>query len=101
MYAGRIIEHADVRALYKRPAHPYTKGLLDSIPRLDSKGTVLATIKGLPPNLMRLPSGCKYHPRCPYVQPICQTDEPASLSLGGGRTSACHFAKEMLSGDLG
>lgn len=100
MYAGRIVEHADVRALYKQPAHPYTKGLLDSIPRLDSKGTVLATIKGLPPNLMRLPSGCKYHPRCPYVQPICQTDEPASLNLGGGRTSACHFAKEMLSGDL-
>ena len=100
MYAGRIIEHADVRALYKQPAHPYTKGLLESIPRLDDKGTVLKTIKGLPPNLMRLPTGCKYHPRCPYAQPICVSDEPRSLNLGNGRTSACHFAKEMLSGEL-
>ncbi|GIH04420.1 ABC transporter ATP-binding protein [Rhizocola hellebori] len=102
MYAGRIIEHADVHSIYKQPAHPYTRGLLDSIPRLDHKGTELATIKGLPPNLMRLPTGCKYHPRCPYVQkPICVDEEPRSLNLGNGRTSACHFAKEMLDGNLG
>ncbi|HCT81401.1 MAG TPA: methionine ABC transporter ATP-binding protein [Micromonosporaceae bacterium] len=100
MYAGRIIEHADVHSIYKQPAHPYTEGLLNSIPRLDHKGTELATIKGLPPNLMRLPTGCKYHPRCPYVQPICRTDEPRSIALGNGRTSACHFAKEMLDGEL-
>jgi oligopeptide/dipeptide ABC transporter ATP-binding protein len=101
MYAGRIIEHAHVRDLYRQPAHPYTRGLLDSIPRLDHKGTELATIKGLPPNLMRLPTGCKYHPRCPYVQEICRTEPPASLHLGHDRTSACHFAKEMLNGELG
>jgi oligopeptide/dipeptide ABC transporter ATP-binding protein len=102
MYAGRIIEHADVHSIYKNPAHPYTKGLLDSIPRLDHKGTELATIKGLPPNLMRLPTGCKYHPRCPYMQkPICVEEEPRSLNLGNDRTSACHFAKEMLDGNLG
>jgi oligopeptide/dipeptide ABC transporter ATP-binding protein len=100
MYAGRIVEHADVHQLYKRPAHPYTEGLLDSIPRLDSKGTELATIKGLPPNLMRPPSGCTFHPRCPYVQPVCKTDVPPVLELGQGRTSACHFAKEMLDGNL-
>jgi len=101
MYAGRIIEHADVHSIYKQPAHPYTEGLLASIPRLDSKGTELATIKGLPPSLMRLPTGCKYHPRCPYKQvPICVDTVPASLELGGGRTSACHFAKEMLDGQL-
>jgi peptide/nickel transport system ATP-binding protein len=100
MYAGHIIEHADVHAIYKRPAHPYTEGLLNSIPRLNQKGTELATIKGLPPNLMRLPSGCKYHPRCPYRQQICVDVVPPSLVLGNDRTSDCHFAKEMLDGEL-
>jgi oligopeptide/dipeptide ABC transporter ATP-binding protein len=101
MYAGRIIEHADVHAIYKQPAHPYTEGLISSIPRLNSKGQELTTIKGLPPNLMRLPTGCKYHPRCPYVQrPICTDVVPPALDLGAGRTSACHFAKEMLDGEL-
>ncbi|MEV0268531.1 ABC transporter ATP-binding protein [Hamadaea sp. NPDC050747] len=100
MYAGRIVEHADVHALYKNPAHPYTKGLLDSIPRLDAKGTELATIKGLPPNLMRPPTGCAFHPRCQYAQDICVTTKPPLLDLGGGRTSACHFAKELLDGRI-
>ncbi|GHJ46035.1 ABC transporter ATP-binding protein [Catellatospora sp. TT07R-123] len=100
MYAGRIVEHANVHELYKSPAHPYTEGLLDSIPRLDSKGTELATIKGLPPNLLRPPSGCAFHPRCRYAKDVCRTDVPASLNLGNGRTSACHFAKEMLDGTL-
>jgi oligopeptide/dipeptide ABC transporter ATP-binding protein len=100
MYAGRIVEHADVHEIYKRPAHPYTKGLLESIPRLDAKGTELATIKGLPPNLMHKPSGCAFHPRCKYAQEICVTVDPPSLDLGGGRTSACHFAKELLDGRI-
>ncbi len=100
MYAGRIVEHADVHSIYKSPAHPYTKGLLESIPRLDAKGTELATIKGLPPNLMRAPSGCKFHPRCPYVQEICRTVDPPNKDLGNGRTSLCHFAEEVLDGTL-
>jgi peptide/nickel transport system ATP-binding protein len=100
MYAGRIIEHADVHPLYASPAHPYTRGLLESIPRLDSRGQELATIKGLPPNLMRIPTGCAFHPRCPYAQPLCVSDVPASLELGHGRTSACHFAQEVLDGRL-
>ena len=100
MYAGRIIEHADVHSLYAKPAHPYTKGLLESIPRLDSKGSKLRTIPGLPPNLMRPPSGCTFHPRCPYAQELCRTDVPPSLALGHGRTSACHFAQEVLDGRL-
>jgi oligopeptide/dipeptide ABC transporter ATP-binding protein len=100
MYAGRIVEHADVHPLYKNPAHPYPKGLLESIPRLDSKGTELATIKGLPPNLMRPPSGCKFHPRCKYAQEICVTTEPPLLELGNDRSSACHFAKELLDGRI-
>jgi oligopeptide/dipeptide ABC transporter ATP-binding protein len=100
MYAGRIVEHADVHDLYARPAHPYTKGLLESIPRLDSGGTELRTIKGLPPNLMHPPSGCAFHPRCPYAEEICVTRVPPLLELGNGRTSACHFAEEVLDGTL-
>jgi peptide/nickel transport system ATP-binding protein len=100
MYAGRIVEHADVRQLYKVPAHPYTEGLLASIPRLDAKGTELATIRGLPPNLMRIPSGCTFHPRCPYAQEICRSTVPPDVQLGDGRYSACHFAQEVLDGRL-
>ena len=100
MYAGRIVEHADVHSIYKAPAHPYTKGLLESIPRLDMKGNELATIKGLPPNLMRIPPGCPFNPRCIYVQEICRTTVPPNKDLGGGRTSRCHFAEEVLNGDV-
>ncbi|MEU3453254.1 ABC transporter ATP-binding protein [Micromonospora sp. NPDC006766] len=95
MYAGRIVEHADVRSLYRAPAHPYTKGLLASIPRLDVRGQALSTIKGLPPNLMRIPSGCPFHPRCPYAQQVCVDEVPHELTLRAGRTSACHFAQEV------
>jgi oligopeptide/dipeptide ABC transporter ATP-binding protein len=100
MYAGRIVEHADVRALYKSPGHPYTKGLLASIPRLDMKGTELATIKGLPPNLTRIPSGCPFHPRCPYARDVCRSVFPPDIPLGGERFSECHFAEEVVDGRL-
>jgi oligopeptide/dipeptide ABC transporter ATP-binding protein len=100
MYAGRIVEEASVHELYAKPAHPYTVGLLQSIPRLDEKGQQLRTIKGLPPNLMHIPSGCPFHPRCPMVQPeVCVPNVPPLKPLGPGRTSACHFAEELLSRD--
>ncbi|NYG06102.1 oligopeptide transport system ATP-binding protein [Phycicoccus badiiscoriae] len=98
MYAGRIVERADVYDLYGKPAHPYTKGLLESIPRLDQKGQQLAAIGGLPPNLMRIPEGCAFNPRCKYAQDICREDRPALLEVVPGRESACHFAKEVLNG---
>jgi peptide/nickel transport system ATP-binding protein/oligopeptide transport system ATP-binding protein len=105
MYAGRIVERAPVHELYKRPAHPYTKGLLHSIPRLDQKGQELYAIKGLPPNLTRIPSGCAFNPRCPQAQDICRTDipplHPVTERDGGelaGRGSACHFWKETIHG---
>ncbi|HEX7743796.1 MAG TPA: ABC transporter ATP-binding protein [Micromonosporaceae bacterium] len=100
MYAGRIVENADVHSLYAAPGHPYTKGLLSSIPRVDQRGQDLATIKGLPPNLMRIPSGCPFHPRCPYAQPVCVDVVPPNLVLGDGRTSACHFAEEVRDGRI-
>ncbi|RBM11840.1 ABC transporter ATP-binding protein [Streptomyces sp. PT12] len=97
MYAGRIVENAPVKELYARPAHPYTKGLLESIPRLDAKGTQLSAIKGLPPNLLRVPSGCPFHPRCPQVRDVCRKDpRPPLYEIGQGRSSACHFWKETL-----
>jgi peptide/nickel transport system ATP-binding protein/oligopeptide transport system ATP-binding protein len=105
MYAGRIVETAPVHELYKRPAHPYTRGLLDSIPRLDQKGQELYAIKGLPPNLLRIPSGCAFNPRCPMAQEICRAEIPplhAVTEADGtpieGRGSACHFWKETIHG---
>ena len=98
MYAGRIVETAPVHQIYQRPAHPYTKGLLDSIPRLDQKGQELYAIKGLPPSLLRIPPGCAFHPRCPMAQEVCRTDEPPLYEVGPSRGSACHFWKETLGG---
>ncbi|WP_336053126.1 ABC transporter ATP-binding protein [Streptomyces sp. CA2R101] len=98
MYAGRIVETAPVHQLYRAPAHPYTRGLLDSIPRLDQKGRRLYAIKGLPPNLTAIPPGCPFHPRCPLAQDVCRTDPPPLYEAGPGRASACHFWKETLDG---
>ena len=105
MYAGRIVETAPVHELYSRPSHPYTKGLLQSIPRLDQKGQELYAIKGLPPNLLRIPAGCAFNPRCPMAQEICRTEVPPLFAVTEedgaeleGRGSACHFWKETLHG---
>ncbi|WP_030764761.1 MULTISPECIES: ABC transporter ATP-binding protein [unclassified Streptomyces] len=101
MYAGRIVEAAPVHEIYKAPAHPYTRGLLDSIPRLDQKGQELYAIKGLPPNLVAIPPGCAFNPRCPMAQAVCRTDVPPLYRVTESpveRTSACHFWKECLHG---
>ena len=106
MYAGRIVETAPVRDLYRRPAHPYTRGLLDSIPRVDHRGGELYAIKGLPPSPLALPPGCPFSPRCPRARDVCRTDRPplyevtdAGADAGAaGRASACHFWKEELHG---
>ncbi|MFD6281864.1 ABC transporter ATP-binding protein [Streptomyces sp. NPDC060209] len=96
MYAGRIVETSPVHEIYKAPAHPYTKGLLRSIPRLDQKGQELYAIKGLPPNLLHIPPGCAFHPRCPMAQAVCRTDVPPLYTVDEERRSACHFWKETL-----
>ena len=97
MYAGRIVESADAHGLYARPGHPYTEGLMRSIPRLDLKGQDLETIKGLPPSLLAVPSGCPFHPRCPRAEVRCRQELPEYHELGLGRISACHFAEELMS----
>jgi len=96
MYAGRIVEQADVHQLYAKPCHPYTRSLLESIPRLDTKGTELRAIKGLPPSLTDIPSGCPFHPRCPMATDLCPTVEPPLEVLPGGRTSACLYAEDLV-----
>jgi oligopeptide/dipeptide ABC transporter ATP-binding protein len=103
MYAGRIVETAPVKELYANPAHPYSRGLLDSIPRLDQTGQELYAIKGLPPNLLRIPPGCAFNPRCPRAQEICRQEVPALFEVteddgtpAPGRGSACFFWKETV-----
>ncbi|MDR7302692.1 ABC transporter ATP-binding protein [Haloactinomyces albus] len=99
MYAGRIVESADAHSLYEQPGHPYTEGLMESIPRLDMKGHELASIQGLPPNLTNIPPGCPFHPRCYRAEDQCREKVPEFHDLGMGRTSACHFAEELMSRD--
>ncbi len=98
MYAGRIVENANVHDLYSNPGHPYTEGLLASIPRVDLKGQQLKSIKGMPPNMLHPPSGCPFHPRCTYAQDICTREDPPLRDVGVQRSSACHFAEEVLDG---
>ncbi|HQR80434.1 MAG TPA: ABC transporter ATP-binding protein [Actinomycetota bacterium] len=95
MYAGRIVEDADVMTLYGKPAHPYTEGLLDSMPRVDAKGEELYAIKGLPPSLLNLPPGCNFNPRCPYKKDLCLREVPPAHEVTPGHHSACHFWEEV------
>ena len=89
MYAGKIVERADVVTLFKQPKHPYTQGLLSSIPTLETqKAKRLNVISGTVPNLLRLPRGCRFAPRCPHAMPKCREDAPA-LAQNGESQVAC------------
>ncbi len=91
MYAGRIVETAAVKDLYARPLHPYSAGLLASIPRLQRKVDRLAAIPGVVPGLASRPKGCNFAPRCRNAQDLCRQTDPALEDKGGGRLCACHF----------
>ena len=97
MYAGRIVEQADVFELYAQPAHPYTKGLLDSIPRLDQKGETLSAIGGLPPNLIEHPAWLPVQSALP-LRPGHLPGGPTAAAAGGcsARLAACHFSELLL-----
>ncbi len=98
MYAGRVVEDAPVADIYARPAHPYTKALIESIPRVDMKGQQLSVIKGLPPILTNIPPGCAFHPRCKFAQDKCKVPpEPPHYDVDVNRVSACHFWREVMS----
>ncbi len=89
MYAGRIVEYAAVAALFAQPEHPYTVGLLGSIPRLDVEQQRLPAIEGLVPNPLEAVPGCRFHPRCPFAIEQCRREGPALLAVGVGHRSAC------------
>jgi peptide/nickel transport system ATP-binding protein len=92
MYAGRIVEQGPLETILDAPEHPYTWGLLESIPRLDTpRRTRLRPIRGAPPSLVHPPSGCRFHPRCPYVMPMCRTMDPELLESDPGHEVACHL----------
>ncbi|VFQ42435.1 ABC transporter ATP-binding protein [Desulfoluna butyratoxydans] len=92
MYAGKVVERATVKILFSDPRHPYTKGLLASMPRLDSpRKTRLETITGQVPGLMELPSGCRFRNRCPHVMERCAAEVPSDLVVGQGHEVACHL----------
>ncbi|MDY7083816.1 MAG: ABC transporter ATP-binding protein [Actinomycetota bacterium] len=96
MYAGRVVETADAGRLFRAPAHPYTEGLLASVPRVSTRAERLEPIGGAPPNLARIPPGCSFHPRCHRRRLVCRTDDPPLYRVEAGRLSACHFFEEVL-----
>jgi oligopeptide/dipeptide ABC transporter ATP-binding protein len=98
MYAGRQVETGSVDDVFYRPSHPYTQGLLASLPRLDRRrdGERLHRIKGQPPSLIFLPPGCSFTPRCPHaVAGTCDVERPELRDVDVNHSSACHFATEM------
>jgi oligopeptide/dipeptide ABC transporter ATP-binding protein len=96
MYASRIVEKADSKELFSKPLHPYTQGLLKSLPRLGQKKERLNVIDGAVPNPLHFPAGCKFHPRCPIGadDKRCQTQEPPLKEVAPGRYAACWYAGE-------
>ncbi|MDQ1475262.1 MAG: peptide/nickel transport system ATP-binding protein, partial [Actinomycetota bacterium] len=99
MYAGRHAEMGTVDEIFYEPKHPYTRGLLASLPRVDRRvvNERLHRIEGQPPSSIFVPSGCPFHPRCPYadLQGVCVNDRPPLIDLEGGHFSACHFATTL------
>ena len=89
MYAGEIVERAPVDELFSSPQHPYTVGLLGSIPRLDHRAEQLATIEGMVPNMSQPPSGCRFAARCPFVREACTKAPPQLAELSPGHASRC------------
>ncbi|GLY22197.1 ABC transporter ATP-binding protein [Micromonospora sp. NBRC 101691] len=98
MYAGSVVETGPLRTVYDTPAHPYTRGLMNSIPTPEHAGARLTPIEGMPPAPHRMPTGCAFHPRCPLARPRCRTDRPALREITPGQLSACHYAEEVVTG---
>jgi peptide/nickel transport system ATP-binding protein len=96
MYAARVAEHGSVHQLFKRPHHPYTWGLLGSLPRLDADTERLVQIQGQPPSLLNPPRGCRFNPRCPYVMSVCKQTEPELRPVSGEpeHLQACHLDEQ-------
>jgi peptide/nickel transport system ATP-binding protein len=95
MYAGRVAEVGSVDDVFYRSRHPYTRGLLASLPRLETEGTRLQPIAGAPPSMVNPPPACPFHPRCPRAEAVCSEEQPLLRLVADGQRSACHFAEEL------
>lgn len=93
MYAGRVVEDASCSELFRNPLHPYTRGLLNCIPRIDDDREELDTIEGQVPTPANFPTGCRFHPRCPKAMEICKCIAPQSVDVGN-HVVACHLYAE-------
>jgi peptide/nickel transport system ATP-binding protein len=93
MYAGKLVECADIFSLHSNPLHPYAQGLLAAFPNIRGPRKTFTFIPGMPPNLLRPPSGCRFHPRCPYAMKVCSAEEPKLIEVVGARSVACHLVK--------
>ncbi|WP_427008612.1 ABC transporter ATP-binding protein [Pseudarthrobacter sp. H2] len=91
MYAGRKIQDDDAARLFAQPAHPYARGLIKAVPRIDHRIDQLVGIPGVPPHPSARPTGCAYHPRCPFSTEICEVEVPAERLMAAGGTVACHL----------
>lgn len=91
MYLGRIVERADTDTLFEQPAHPYTRALLDELPRIDARKKKFASLKGEVPSPLHPPSGCHFHPRCPRADAACKSTRPALVDVGAAHEAACLF----------
>ncbi|TWD72401.1 peptide/nickel transport system ATP-binding protein/oligopeptide transport system ATP-binding protein [Kribbella amoyensis] len=99
MYAGRVVETGPIREVYEHSAHPYTSGLMGSVPVIDGPRERLTPIQGAPPDLLALPSGCSFRPRCRYAESVCAEREPVLLAAPGrpdGHRAACHRTEHVL-----
>ena len=94
MYAGMVVEKGATRDIVRNPGHPYTLGLKNALPRVGRKEEPI-TIPGVPPDLTRLATGCRFAPRCPFVLPVCTAQQPPMVDMGDGRFSRCHRVSEM------
>jgi oligopeptide/dipeptide ABC transporter ATP-binding protein len=95
MYAGQMVEAGPTQAVLRRPCHPYTKGLLAAVPRLRGPREELVGIEGTVPHPAQWPAGCRFHPRCPYRQPLCVENAPPVNTVAAAQTARCHFWKEV------
>ncbi|MBC7230459.1 MAG: ABC transporter ATP-binding protein [Actinobacteria bacterium] len=95
MYAGKVVEYADIDRVYYNSRHPYAWSLMRSVPRLDEKKDRLLTIGGSPPSLINLPPGCSFSPRCPFGEEVCAVEEPPLVEVEPEHLSACHFAMDF------
>ena len=94
-YAGMAVEYADVKTIFSRPCHPYTRGLYESIPKLtDERSRKLAALAGVVPNPLDFPSGCRFHPRCPFCKEVCRNQEPGMVTSGPAHWVRCFIFDE-------